>query len=135
MELDVISIILGIYFIYCQENMFFYKTEKFFCRMSKGNCENCKCWSCKRLEEIKRSEENVWTTFLGYCDSIGNGIASLFDAYIDIGLAKVNTFLQQIRGVKKWYIVAMISRRDITILLKLATIISCGLEKALFSLA
>lgn len=49
---NIILIILGIYLIYCQENMLFYKTEQKHCKKWQGDCENCDCWSCKRKEYI-----------------------------------------------------------------------------------
>ena len=48
----VIGVLLFIYFIYCQDQMLFFTTEKYYCKKNQGNCLNCECWSCKRKEYI-----------------------------------------------------------------------------------
>ena len=53
----LISIILGIYFIYCQDKMMFYRTNEQMCKKAKGNCKNCSCWSCVRADYINKKGE------------------------------------------------------------------------------
>lgn len=37
-----------LWFIYWQEQGFFRTTENYYCRKNKGNCKECKAWSCKK---------------------------------------------------------------------------------------
>lgn len=61
-QIKIIGIIMSVYLMYIQEQAFFYKTEKFYCKKYKGNCEKCKCWSCKKYQmnyEVK-NENNKY---------------------------------------------------------------------------
>lgn len=53
----IFYILVFLYFIYCQEQMLWYTTEKHYCKKNKGNCENCECWSCNKLNYIKNKGE------------------------------------------------------------------------------
>lgn len=49
-----IQILFLIYLLYCQDQMLFYTTEKYYCKKNKGNCKNCECWSCDKLKYIEK---------------------------------------------------------------------------------
>lgn len=44
-----IGIILFVGYVY--DNGFFRLIEKHYCKKNKGNCENCKCWSCEKYNQ------------------------------------------------------------------------------------
>ena len=57
----VIYILLFIYSMYCQEEMLFYGQMKKYCKLHRGECTICDCWSCPRKiykDEYKKGNNN-----------------------------------------------------------------------------
>lgn len=40
------------------ESFYFYLTRSYYCKKNMGNCEKCKCWSCRRVYYLKRGNKN-----------------------------------------------------------------------------
>jgi len=53
----IIKFILGFICFYIYDTFLFARTQEKYCNKNKGNCKECKCWSCPRFQYLDKNGE------------------------------------------------------------------------------
>jgi len=53
----IITFLLIVYIGYIHDRSLFYRTNEKYCERNKGNCKECNCWSCPRMQFLTREGE------------------------------------------------------------------------------